>query len=265
MVTMPKRPPGAFAFEASKNPAMQKALLTMRQIAQTNLSVLIAGEAGTGKEWAAYAIHALGARPQGPFVQLECAAIPAENLDRDIFGYESINWNGVSIKSGAFEEATGGSLLLRSIETLPPTHLLKIARVIEFRSVRRISGEGDIPVDARIIATTNSNLAASFTGSANRGILDRISPIQIDLPALRDRREDIPMLIEGVLEELRERTGASQKGISPAAVRACEEYAWPGNVRHLKNAIEYASIMSSGEVIMPEHLPAYVHQRSDEN
>jgi len=262
---MPKRPPGAFAFEGSKNPLMQKALLTMRQIAQTNLSVLIAGEAGTGKEWAAYAIHALGPRPQGPFVQLECAAIPAENLDRDIFGYESINWNGVNIKSGVFEEATGGSLLLRAIETLPPTHLLKIARVIEFRVVRRISGEADIPIDARIIATISSTADASFAGPATRGILDRISPIQIELPALRDRREDIPMLIEGVLEELRDRTGSPPKGISPAAVRACEMFAWPGNVRHLKNAIEYASIMSGGEVIMPEHLPDYVHQKSHDN
>lgn len=245
---------------------MQKVLLTMKHIAHTDLGVLIAGEAGTGKEWAAYAIHSLGARAQGPFVQIECAAIAQENLDRDIFGYESISWNGVTIKGGAFEEATGGSLLLRGIEALPSPLLLKIARVMEARIVRRISGDGEIPIDARAIATITTNPDGSFPGeAASREALDRISSIQIDLPPLRDRREDIPMLIGGMLEELRERTGRSLKGISDGALKKCEEYLWPGNVRHLKNAIEYACIMSGTEDITPEHLPAYVQGRSDDN
>lgn len=266
MNSMTKRPPGTFAFESSNNPSMRKALLTMKQIAQTDLSVLITGEAGTGKEWAAYAIHALGPRAQGPFIQLECAAIPEENLDRDLFGYESISWNGVTIKGGAFEDAAGGTLLLKGIESLPSGHLLKIARVMEFRLVRRISGDGDIPIDARAIATITTSPDGLFPGeTAARGILDRISSIQIDLPPLRDRREDIPLLIDGVLENLRERSGRPVKGISPEALQACEAYTWPGNVRHLKNAIEYACIMSGGEIILPEHLPAYVHGREDDN
>jgi two-component system, NtrC family, response regulator HydG len=266
MNIMPKRLPGAFAFETSNNPVMRKALLTMKQIAQTDLSVVITGEAGTGKEWAAYAIHTLGARSQGPFVQIECAATAEENLDRDLFGFESINWNGVTIKGGAFEEAAGGSLLLKGIESLPHAHLLKIARVMEFRLVRRISGDGDIPVDARGMATFNTTSdGPSPEHSAVRGILERISSIQIELPPLRNRREDIPMLIDGVLEELRERTGTPVKGVSEDAVRYCEMYTWPGNVRHLKNAIEYACIMSGGEVIMPGHLPAYLQRQSDNN
>jgi len=265
MNIMPKRLPGAFAFETSSNPAMRKALLTMKQIAQTDLSVLITGEAGTGKEWAAYAIHTLGPRSQGPFVQLECAAIAEENLDRDLFGFESINWNGVTIKGGAFEEAAGGSLLLKGIESLPQAHLLKISRVMEFRLVRRISGDGDIPIDARAIATFNtSSGGASQESSPVRGILDRISSVQIELPPLRHRREDIPMLIDGVLEELRDRTGTPVKGVSGEAVGYCESYTWPGNVRHLKNAIEYACIMSGGGIITPGHLPAYLNRRSDD-
>ncbi len=264
MNTMPKRLPGAFAFETSKNAAMRKALLTMKQIAQTDLSVLITGEAGTGKEWAAYAIHTQSARAHGPFIQLECAAIPEENLDRDLFGFESISWHGVTIKGGAFEEAAGGSLLLKGIETLPSAHLFKIAHVMEFRHVRRISGDGDIPVDTRAIATITTTADEPFHGeTAARGVLDRISSIQIDLPPLRERREDIPQLIHGVLDDLRDRTGTVAKGVSDEALRECEDYAWPGNVRHLKNAIEYACVMSGGEMIMPEHLPAYVHRQTD--
>jgi DNA-binding NtrC family response regulator len=265
MNIMPKRPPGAFAFENSSNPAMQKALLAMRQIAQTDLSVLITGEAGTGKEWAAYSIHTLGSRSQGPLVQIECAAIAEEHLDRDLFGFESISWNGVTIKGGAFEEAAGGSLLLKGIESLPHAHLLKIARVLEFRLVRRISGEGGIPVDVRAIATCNIAAGDPLPERTGlRGALERISSIQIDLPPLRDRREDIPMLIEGVLEELRERTGTPVRKVTEDVLQRCADYSWPGNLRHLKNAIEYACIMSGADIITADHLPAYLHPRVDD-
>ena len=251
------------ALGTTRNPAMQEALNTIRRIAATDISVLIVGEHGTGKEWAAHSIHRLSNRTNGPFHSVECSAIPPENIEKEIFGYEAINWNGVEIKRGAFEEASGGTLLLDEIEFLPAALQLKIARILEYQSVRRISGGEELPVNTRLISTLSQPADTPFDEDLFRKeLFYRASPMIIELPPLRKRREDIEPLIANFQKELQQRFGSTARGISARALEMCRGYEWPGNIRHLRNAIEYASVMCKGEVIEPNHLPLYLQEKS---
>jgi len=250
--------PTEFAFERSSNAVMQEAILTMKRVAGRDVNLLIKGETGTGKEWAARMIHAESPRRDCPFVLVECAAVAPDALEQEFFGYESITWDGVTIRKGYFEEASGGTLYLSGIGNLPTPFLPKISHAIEYQTVRRVLGKVDIPVDVRVIATLIPSKDGGPSSSLNLELIQRISPIQIEMPPLRERREDIPMLIDGFLRDLGHRAGPYQKRISSSALQTLVAFDWSGNLRHLKNAVEYASILSDDDVIQPHHLPSYL-------
>jgi DNA-binding NtrC family response regulator len=256
----PEKNPVETGFDLTNSPAMQEVLRTIERIAASDLSVIITGEHGTGKEWAAHAIHRLSGRSRGSFYPVDCAAMPSEMLEKELFGYESIPRGGVEIRRGAFEESAGGTLLLNEIASLSPALQMRVARVVEYHQVRRIGGEEDIPVDARVVATLSQQSDMLMSkGVLRKEMYYRISPIVLELPPLRDRRADIPLLVEKFIGELRERHGSEITGIAQEALTLCLAYDWPGNVRQLKNAIEYSSIMSDGPTIRPEHLPPYLY------
>ncbi|MGA9121285.1 MAG: sigma 54-interacting transcriptional regulator [Bacteroidota bacterium] len=255
---MSKSLPTDFAFERSSNAAMQDAIHTMKRVAEKNVNLLIKGETGTGKEWAARMIHSVSQRRNGPFVLVECAAIAPDAMEQEFFGYESITWDGVDMKKGLFEEASGGTLFLSGIGSLPTPFLPKLSQAIEYQTVRRVLGRVEIQVDTRVIASLVPSNDGGASSLLNRDLIQRISPIHIELPPLRERREDIPMLIEGFLDDLGHRAGSPLKKISSSALQAFISFDWSGNVRHLKNAVEYSSILCDDEVILPEHLPSYL-------
>ncbi|MCC6398808.1 MAG: sigma-54-dependent Fis family transcriptional regulator [Bacteroidetes bacterium] len=253
------RHPVEFAFETSANPLMQDALTTIKRIAASHVNVLITGEHGTGKEWGANIIHNASPRAGGTLITVECAAIPPEELERELFGHEAITWKDVDIRPGAFETSSEGTLVLNEIGLVPQPLLMRIARAAEYQSVRRIAGENDIAINTRLIATMSTPPhAGPMNGGLPEEVLHRLSPIHVELVPLRKRREDIPFLVEGFLSEIQVRMGSTPIRISEQALAACLQFDWPGNLRHLRNAIEYASVMCNESTILPEHLPAYM-------
>ena len=239
--------------------AMQEVLAAVGRVAAKDVNVMIVGEPGSGKEWTAHRIHNLSSRAAGPFVVVDCAAFPAEALDKEIFGEESLTWNGINVVPGPFEEAGGGTLLLNDLEALPHAVQMKLLRAIDYRCVRRVGSEEDIPCNVRIVTTLNSDPATLVRNDILRKELCySIGPITIELPPLRKRPEDIPGLIETFLADLKDRNGGSLFSFSPDATRLCKKYHWPGNVRLLRNAVEYATVMCEGKVVKPEHLPHYL-------
>ncbi len=255
---MHKSHPTDFAFERSSNAVMQDAITTMKRVAGKDVNLLLIGETGTGKEWAARMIHSMSPRSENPFVLVECAAIMPASLEQEFFGYESITWDGVTIRKGLLEEASGGTLFLNGVENLPSSFLPKLSQAIEYQTVRRVLGRVAIQVDIRVIATFIPSNESSPSNSLNLELIQRIIPIQIDLPPLRDRRGDIPMLVDGFLRDLRHHAGSPTKKISSSALQAFVAFEWSGNVRHLKNAVEYASMLCEQDTITTEHLPVYL-------
>jgi DNA-binding NtrC family response regulator len=240
----------------TNNETMKEVLQSIRRFASSDVSVLITGEHGTGKEWAAHMIHHLSRRSRGPFWPFDCAAIPSEDIERELFGYEALTKDGVVIKRGALEDAFGGTVLLNEIAFLPTAAQMKIARALEYRTIHRLDGVQRVEINVRIISTLSEDQDILVrNGTLLKDIFYRISTIVIELPPLRRRREDIPLLIEKFLAELRSRNGTSVVGITSKALELCLTYDWPGNVRHLKNSIEYACTMCTGELIQPENLP----------
>jgi len=245
--------------EVTNNAVMQEVLQTIRRVASSNLSVLITGEAGTGKEWAARTIHRLGTRSIGPFWPFDCASIPAEEIDSELFGSDELSHDGLVIKHGAFEHAAKGTLFLNQIAFLPPTAQMKIARTLEYGMFHRLDGLQSIEIDVGIISALTDNYETSIkNGSLLGDLFYRLSAILIELPPLRERREDIPLLIDKFLEELKHQNARSSSGMTNEALQLCQEYDWPGNIRQLRNAIEHASVMSTYELIGPDHLPSYL-------
>lgn len=238
---------------------MREALLRLERVAPSDLCVIIYGERGTGKEWAARRIHQMSNRASGPFYVVDCAALQPQSIEKEIFGYDVITWDGIDIKKSAFEEGAGGTLFLNEFSSLPLPVQLKIVRAIEYKKVGRIGGVQSIEIDVRLIATVSLGTEASpHRKIPQEDFHSRIAAIGIHLPPLRKRKDDIPLLIGKFLTELRGRYGSSVRGISEEALALCCSYDWPGNVRHLKNAMEYASIMCGSEDILPEHLPGYL-------
>jgi DNA-binding NtrC family response regulator len=238
---------------------MQDVLNMIENIARNDLSVVITGEHGTGKEWAARRIHVLSARSRRPFEPRDCTELPEEALERELFGYESLVAEGITIQRSAFEEAEGGTLLLNDIASISPSLQLRLARAVEYEYFTRAGDERRIPVDVRLIATVSERAETLVQrGALTKELFYRISPIVLELPPLRKHREDIPVLVENIIEELRRRNAVRVSGISPDALKMLASYHWPGNVRQLKNAVEYASAMSREAIITPPDLPAYV-------
>jgi DNA-binding NtrC family response regulator len=257
---MSKTHSSGITVEQTHSEMMHDALVKLERVAQSDLSVILHGEPGLGKEWPARQIHELSSRSEGPFHPIECAALGPESIEKELFGYETITWNGIDIQRGAFEEASGGTLFLHEFTTVPLPVQFKLARVVEYKHFRRIGGENKLEVNVRlIVTTTKAPNPIPQSGSNTDEFATRVAAITIELPPLRERKSDIPFLIDKFILEIRKRYGSTVQGISKGALERCLAYEWPGNVRHLKNAVEYASIMSNGTTILPEHLPVYLN------
>jgi DNA-binding NtrC family response regulator len=219
-------------------------------------TVLVSGETGTGKELAARAIHAAGPRAEGPFVDINCAAIPAALLEGELFGFEKGAYTDArASKPGLFEAADGGTLFLDEIGLLDPTLQAKLLRVIEDRTVRRLGALSPRRLDVRVLAATNRDLEKTAReGGFRQDLLYRLRVLTVDLPPLRERDDDIRLLAEHFLREVRSRHGLGEVRFSPAALAALVAYPWPGNVRELAHAVERAALLGPGPTLEPEHL-----------
>ena len=240
-----------------KSLAIRKVYQLVEQTAPTPASVLIYGESGTGKELVAAAVHKLSPRASSPFVAINCAAIPEGLLESEIFGHERGAFTGaVSQRQGCFELAHRGTLFLDEVAEMAPLLQAKLLRVLQERMVRRLGGSRTHPFDVRIVAATNAEpKAAVRDGRLRDDLYYRINVVEISLPPLRERAEDVPLLVQAFLPEFSRHRQRPLRSVTPDALRALERYTWPGNVRELRNVIERAVILSHGEQIEVADLP----------
>jgi transcriptional regulator with PAS, ATPase and Fis domain len=223
--------------------------------------VLVVGETGTGKELFAHAIHAASQRRSGPFIKLNCAAVPAELLESELFGYEEGAFTGAKRggKPGKFEMAQNGTLFLDEIGDMPPAMQVKLLRVLQEREVERIGGTVTHPVDIRIIAATAKSLEKMVAdGSFRADLYYRIHVIPIYVPPLRERREDIATISDNYLARIATEAGEPKRAMSKELLGVMKTYDWPGNVRELHNVLERAVTMTRSEQLLPEHVPEYL-------
>jgi len=239
-----------------KSPAMMSIFRAVERVAPSRASVLISGESGTGKELAARAIHQLSPRSDGPYMAVNCGAIPHNLLESELFGHERGAFtDAVDQRIGRFEAASGGTLLLDEIGDLDPTVQVKLLRVLQERCIERVGSSTSTEVDVRILAATNRDLAADVeSGRFRADLYYRINVVPLRMPALRERREDIRLLAERYLARAADESGRSVS-FTPATLTAMETYSWPGNVRELENAIEHGLALSDDDVIRVTDLP----------
>ncbi len=235
----------------------------LARVAPTDATVLIGGESGTGKELAARAIHRKSPRASKPFVAINCAAIPENLLESELFGYERGAFTGaVAQKKGRLEMADGGVLFLDEIGELAPALQVKLLRVLQEREFERVGGNRPIHVDIRLIAATNRDLAeASRKGEFRQDLYFRLNVVSLTMPPLREHKEDIPMLVSFLVEKHCNKCGARPKPLSRQALACLQNYDWPGNVRELENVIERALVLGTSEDILPEDLPENLLER----
>jgi two-component system, NtrC family, response regulator AtoC len=229
-------------------------------VAPTGTTVLITGETGTGKEVAARCIHASSERADRPLVAVNCAALPENLIESELFGYERGAFTGAAgARRGYFEEADSGTLFLDEVADLPLPLQPKLLRVLQEREVRRLGATRSVRVDVRVVAATNGDLArAVHEGRFRPDLYYRLRVIELQLPALRERKEDLPLLCEHFLRRYGPVTRSPLCRVSPAAVAAIDAYSWPGNVRELENVIERALVLArldDGDALSPRHLP----------
>ncbi len=237
--------------------AMKRVADLVEKVAPSSASVVISGESGTGKEVVARAIHGLSPRRERPFLALSCAAIPPTLIESELFGWERGAFTGaVERRLGSFELAHGGTLFLDEIGEMPLELQVKFLRVLEERTLRRLGGRAEVEVDVRVLCATHRDLRSlARDGRFREDLYFRLQVFAIELPPLRERRDDIPMLVQHFVDKLAAETGKRVQGVTPAALAALQGHPWPGNVRELRNAVERAMILCDGEVIGPEHLP----------
>ncbi|MBK9436840.1 MAG: sigma 54-interacting transcriptional regulator [Chloracidobacterium sp.] len=247
-------------------PSIRRAIELGLNVADTNTTVLILGESGTGKELIANLIHFNSGRESGPYIKLNCGAIPETLLESELFGHEKGAFTDArSQRQGRFEEANGGTLFLDEIGEMPPQAQVKLLRVLQDGEFTRIGGKQVIKSDVRVIAATNSDLETAIDeGHFRKDLFYRLSVFPISLPPLRERPEDVHLLIFHFLELYKEKSGRFVSGISNEAMRALVSYEWPGNVRELENAIERAVIIASGRQIELADLPDAIGRRVSE-
>jgi len=235
----------------------------LKRVAPTDSTVLIEGESGTGKELAARALHRNSPRASKPFVAINCAAIPETLLESELFGHERGAFTGAAaLKKGRLEVADSGVVFLDEIGELAPALQVKLLRVLQEREFERVGGIHPIKVDIRLIAATNGNLEQAVRdGTFRRDLYYRLAVLRVTMPALRDRREDVPMLARHFVQKHAKRCRVKPLPISREALSCLQNYDWPGNVRELENAIERALVLGSSEMILPEDLPESLLER----
>ncbi|HEX7124877.1 MAG TPA: sigma-54 dependent transcriptional regulator [Thermodesulfobacteriota bacterium] len=243
----------------ARSPQIRAVLDLVTRVAPTEATVLVQGESGTGKELIAKAIHHASPRASGPFLAVNCGALPETLLESELFGHVKGAFTGATAtKKGLFEEADGGTILLDEIGDMAPALQVKLLRVLQEGEVRRVGANQPITVSTRVVAATNRDLQQLMRqGSFREDLYYRLNVIPVVLPPLRERREDIPVLAEHFLERFARRQGRTLR-LSPQAMERLLRYPWPGNVRELENAIERTAILARQEVIRPEDLPPHV-------
>ena len=239
-----------------KSPAMVKVFEAIRRVAVSNAPVLVTGQSGTGKEVVARTIHRLSRRASAPFVAFNCAAISPTLIESELFGHERGSFTGADKRRiGYFEEANGGSLLLDEITEMGPELQVKLLRVLEAKTLRRVGGVQDLRVDVRLISATNRDpLDAIKENKLREDLYYRLNVFPIALPPLAERREDIAVLAEHFRKQIEDQERSGVQAWDPAALRTLEAYPWPGNVRELRNVVHRAHVMTEGDTIRPEVL-----------
>jgi two-component system NtrC family response regulator len=236
--------------------SMQAVFNSIRKVATTDAPVLILGESGTGKEMTAQAIHQRSARKDGPFVPINCGAIPETLMESELFGHEKGSFTGAHVqRKGRIESAGGGTLFLDEIGEISPTLQVKLLRFLQERCIERVGGRQEIQVDARVIAATNADLKKRMAdGTFREDLYYRLAVVQIMLPPLRDRGDDIILLARALLQRFANENGKTGLLFAPEALRAIRLYPWPGNVRELQNRVKRAGIMCSGKRVTVQDL-----------
>ncbi len=239
------------------SPVMASLLETVSQVAPSEATVLISGESGTGKELIAGALHYNSARKDGPFIKINCAAITETLFESELFGHEKGAFTGADrVKEGRFLQADHGTLFLDEISEMPLTMQVKLLRVLQEREITRVGGEKVIPVDVRLIAATNKNLADLVPeGRFREDLYYRLDVVQLKMPPLRSRREDIPLLAQHFLDQFTKKNRKEIRGFTPAAMDRIIRYDWPGNVRELMNAVERGVVLTRSDYLDSEDMP----------
>ena len=250
-----------------KSPSMKKVYETVEMIGDASCNILITGESGTGKELVAKAIHYQSERKEGPFIAVNCAAIPDTLIESELFGYKRGAFTDAKAdKRGLIFEADEGTLFLDEITEMPLTLQAKLLRVIEEKEVRPLGDTMSHPVDVRIISTSNRDIKSSIEeGKFRDDLYYRLKVVAIELPPLRERREDIALLIQHFIDKFSKEMKKKISGISGEALKALLDYSWPGNVRELENVIQRAMIFSQTEILLPIDFPDFVIQKKGEN
>lgn len=258
---------GSLTSIVGKNPKMFEVYKSIGRVVDTKTTVLLQGKTGTGKELVARAIHFNGIFKDGPFVALNCASLPEDISESELFGHEKGSFTGaVTKKLGKFELAAGGTLFLDQIDNLSSRIQAKLLRVVEEKRIERIGGVRSIEVDLRIITASNQDLKeVTKKGLFREDLYYRLKVVTITLPPLRERKDDIPLLVEYFLQQCRTESGGQIKQISPEVMNLLIKYDWPGNVRELRNAIERAVVMGKGGTILAEDLPSDIRGLLDEH
>ena len=250
-----------------KSSEMQRIFELVKQVAPTKASVLITGESGVGKELIADAIHNASNRQDKPFIRVHCAALSESLLESELFGHEKGAFTGaVARKRGRFELAHTGSIFLDEIGEIEQSVQIKILRVLQEKQFERVGGEETLEVDVRIISATNRELKSAIEeGRFREDLYYRLNVVNLHIPPLRERKEDIPLLTSAFIKEFAQENNKPVEGIDPKARAALYNYPWPGNIRELRNSIESAVVMCKGNIITPEDLPPSIVRESDDD
>jgi two-component system response regulator PilR (NtrC family) len=247
------------------SPKMLDVFETIRKTADSGSTVMITGESGTGKELVAQALHWESSRRNKPFVSVNCGAVPETLMESELFGHMKGAFTGaVASTEGLFASADGGTLFLDEITEIPQTVQVKLLRAIQERQIRRVGDTRDIKIDVRLVAASNRDLGRAVTdGVLREDLFYRLNVIPIHLPPLRDRHEDIPMLVAHFIKKLSREMGRPVRGVTPEAMVVLEQYHWPGNIRELENVVERAIVLGSTEVLEVDALPAGLRHPRD--
>ncbi len=237
-----------------RSPAFKRMLQQVTRVAPSSADVLLLGESGTGKELVAHAVHAASPRAGGPFVEVDCSSLPENLFESELFGYEKGAFSGATHrKQGLVEAANGGTLFLDEVGDIPLGLQVKLLRLLETATYRRVGGVEPLRADFRLVAATHRDLRQMVAdGTFRRDLYYRISTFPVMLPSLRERMEDLPLLIEALLKRIE---AGRMLTIHPATLVCLSRYAFPGNVRELRNILERASLLADGDVLLPEHFP----------